>query len=145
MEENKFFVGAYRNGCINLKSSRIRYTTYCLTLDYFCLFEGLLQVQQKTSEEALCGLFFKKTNFRKSKINQTIVTTALKEMIMLGLVNSSNDELTITDDGKRAYINQHYHIVLSNLNADKQSRMLSLIAIVIAFISLFLTIISLHR
>lgn len=137
----KLFVGQYKNETELIKFNMVRYTTICIVLDYFCYMNSVsVDVAQKI--DALVDMVFKKTSFRDSEYNRTIVQTTIINMKMMGLLYEySPDYLAITDKGKSVYLEQTYHFETANLYQANASRKLSKVAIVVAISGIALTLI----
>ena len=134
------YIGQYKKNRRLNKFNMIRYTTICIVLDYFC-YMTTTQNEPAVTMDYLTNLVFNQSSFKRTSENTTMIHTVIFNMNMMGLLEMvQQDYYAITDAGKAAYINQSYHIVAANLYQSKASQKLSLIAIVIALVGVFLSI-----
>jgi len=138
---SNIYIGQYKNGRRLNKFNIIRYTTVCLVLDYFCYLNSL-QIDKAETIDTLINMVFNKSSFCRTSNNETMVRTAIVNMTMMGLLYEvQNGYYAITDEGKIVYVNQTYHALAANLYQAEASRILSIIAVVVAIAGIFLSII----
>jgi len=134
----KLYIGQYKKPSRILKFNKVRYTTICLVLDYFCYMNSIQNDVART-QKSLIDQVFKQSSFRRNEFNETVVGTTITNMIMMGLLLSADGYVAISDLGKQAYIEQTYHKCAADLYEASESRKLSKIAVIIAVISLLIT------
>ena len=81
------------------------------------------------------------SEIKDTDTNRTIINTVITNMVMIGLLCENRGELIITNNGKQAYIDQTYHMEAASLYEAKESRRLSLIAVVISIVSILFAVI----
>ncbi|MCC8039335.1 MAG: hypothetical protein LIP02_14555 [Bacteroidales bacterium] len=143
------YFGTYQNSIINLRYNRIKFTTICVVLDYFAMVYGFTGNIVPKSKNQLVEMVLFQAGYKKkwkvwnkcrNKKNRLLIKTALEQMIMMGLLCSQYGLLTVTDYGREAYKGQEFHKALCDISATLQSRTISIIAVVVALISLLLTL-----
>lgn len=140
MKNREIYVGQYQKGSLLVEYNIIRYTTFCLVLDYYCYMNSLFGNAIK-SRDWLIGYVLKQSEIRDTRKKRAIIDTAISNMVMIGLLCENNGQLFITDMGKQAYMDQKYHMTVASLYEAKETRRLSRRAIVISVISLIVAII----
>ena len=140
MDNKAIYIGQYKTGTRFVDFNIIRYTTFCLILDYYCYMNVSIG-DVINNRDWLIQYVLNRSNTKDNEKNRTIINTAITNMVMIGLLVEGNGQLFITDKGKRAYINQTYHTVAASLYEAKQTRRLSSMAIIVSVISVVLAII----
>ena len=140
MKNREIYVGQYQKGSLLVEYNIIRYTTFCLVLDYYCYVNSLSGNAIK-SRDWLIGYVLKQSEIRDTRKKRVIIDTAISNMVMIGLLCENNGQLFITDMGKQAYMDQKYHMTAASLYEAKETRRLSRRAIVISVISIIVAII----
>ena len=139
MNRRTIYIGQYKSGTRLVGFNIIRYTTFCLVLDYYC-YMNISVGDVINNQDWLIQHVLKQSEIRDTKDNRTIINTAITNMGMIGLLCESNGQLFITDKGKQAYMDQTYHMTVDSLYEAKETRRLSRIAIVISVASILLAI-----
>lgn len=139
MNRRTIYIGQYKSGTRLVGFIIIRYTTFCLVLDYYC-YMNISVGDVINNRDWLIQHVLKQSEIRDTKDNRTIINTAITNMVMIGLLCESNGQLFITDKGKQAYMDQTYHMTVASLYEAKETRRLSRIAIVISVASILLAI-----
>lgn len=138
----KVFNGQDKNEKTLTKFNMVRYTTMCIVLDYYC-FINSVESDVACTLDHLIGLVFNKSYFDDTEENQTMVQTTIINLKMIGLLYAhTQDTLAITNQGKRAYVDQTYHLAAANLYQANASRRLSMIAIGVAVTSILLSLLT---
>lgn len=134
------FFGQYRSNKAFLANNKIKYTTICCVLDYFCTIEGVT-CPASISRQKLEDLIFQKTTIKDKLRNRQQVDSTIISMVIMGLIqrDTATDMIYLGDEGRKAYINQTYHIVAADLYEAAESRRVANWALIIAVISLVAT------
>ena len=137
---NKIYIGQYHKNDTFLKYNQIRYKTYCMVLDQLCYFNSLIKTTEIKRSKIEDYIF---TSIKRNKENEVIVNTAIASMLMSGLISEdNNNNFELTSLGIEAYAKQTYHLVAANLAEAKASRNLSTVAIIIAIVTMLITVVS---
>lgn len=143
MKNKEYYTGQYKTTYRFAEYNYIRYTTMCIILDFYCYMPSVIGEEIVTDSEFLCNHIIKKSSIQDTKYNRLIISSNIKDMIIIGLLSEENDIIDITEVGKRAFVNQDFHKVAASLYEAKYTRKLSIIAISAAIISVVLTLCSL--
>ena len=139
MDRSAIYVGQYKKGTRFIGYNIIRYTTLCLILDYYC-YMNVSVGDVINSRDWFIQYVLKQSEIKDTDTNRTIINTVITNMVMIGLLCENRGELIITNNGKQAYIDQTYHMEAASLYEAKESRRLSLIAVVISIVSILLAV-----
>lgn len=140
MGENHFFLGSYQSVKDNLTFNRVKYQTICCLLDYFALKNSIFHVREIFSRDALVNMVMKNTRLRNTKENREFIETAINQMTMMGLLVQEGYDYTITQKGFKAFVDHTFHKIVYDINAQRESRRHSIIAIIIATLSILTTL-----
>lgn len=96
MNRRTIYIGQYKSGTRLVGFNIIRYTTFCLVLDYYC-YMNISVGDVINNRDWLIQHVLKQSEIRDTKDNRTIINTAITNMGMIGLLCESNGQLFITD------------------------------------------------
>lgn len=128
--------------CLSKRCYR-KYAAFCTILDYLSYLEGVSSIPS-ASIDGITSIALRNYFFRTKK-NRVEVKTWIAELNWMGLIKNmerkEGTEIYLTDKGKEVYSNQVFHLVFSNLQEARESRVVAIIAMLIAIVSLFYSII----
>lgn len=140
MKNKEYYTGQYKTTYRFAEYNYMRYTTMCMILDFYCYMPSVTGQEVVTDSDYLSNYVVKKSSIQDSKHNRLIISSTIKDMIIMGLLSEENDVIDITEVGKRAFVYQDYHKVAASLYEAKYTRRLSIIAISVAIVSVILTL-----
>ena len=127
----------------------VKYYVFSLVLDI--LVRRMVIASSKGIEisfEELMGEIWKSSTFDMEwTLSQKRVEMIVAEMSWMNLIvntgeTSKNPNIKLTEEGFSAYKDQRFHSIAASLMETKQSKRLSIIALVVSFVTLLATIIS---
>lgn len=120
-----------------------KYHTFCTVLDYLSTCDGICGLKT-VSMKSLIDVSLRCCYIFKCRKNREEVNTWIAEMKWMGLIEAyvpeGPIELSLTEKGKEAYSSQTFHSVFSNLIEAKMSRRIAIVAVTIAIVSLFISL-----
>lgn len=143
MKNKEYYIGQYKTTYRFTEYNYLRYTTMCMILDFYCYIPSVIGQEIVTDSDYLSNYVVKKSSIQDTKYNRLIISSTIKDMIIMGILSEDNDIVDITEMGKRAFVNQVYHKVAASLYEAKYTRRLSIIATSVAIVSVVLTLCSL--
>lgn len=134
----------------NLSEITDKYMFYCLVLDELSFLKYYERSTEPISSAALQKRVFRKMSYglMNTPIAQLDIWLVDMQFMKLLSISFSKDHSqlivnNLTAQGEAAYQNQTYHQIYTNLVAAKRSRILTVVTIVISFISLVVAVLSL--
>lgn len=143
MKNKEYYTGQYKTTYSFAEYNYLKYTTMCMILDFYCYIPSVIGEEIVTDSDYLSSYVVKKSSIQDTKYNRLIISSTIKDMIIMGILLEDNDIIDITEMGKRAFVNQDYHKVTASLYEAKYTRKLSIIATSVAIVSVVLTLCSL--
>ena len=141
MSNTKIFLGSYQSTSDNLKFNKIKYTTICSLLDYFAIKVSALRLQSFVEKDSLITMVLNNSDIADNEENRAMIETSIYQMTMIGILSQNGNVFTISEEGCKAFREHTFHKILFDINAQRQTKNLSVIAICIALATLIATII----